>query len=598
MENGQLGGNYDTFFDEKDPQWNLTADDIKLIDALQQQYNEAIPNNDSQRNRRNAQLAYFYVKFLNGQPDAVTKAFFSSIRRHAGNGEKIKMYIVPEYATYDRIAEYLYHNPITKNIVRKYVPDLKGLPSSIKAMFKFLIELYKQRKTAAADPTQPAEAAPEKTTLDFAKHLAKLYADGQKLDFVKAKSISKQGGYNFTDNDLMQACELGVVLAARSIAQDGDGRIQDRFPRLVDLYARQTRITTKDQIGESLQQYSTPCPIAYLLDMWVRQTMIGQTRHFYEPTAGNGLLTIGLPLDATEVNEIDPPRYKNLLQQGFCRVTNYDAAAGKITTADPKNCPISGVVMNPPFAPLENRKDWLVRKGEIDGRGELSYEITRLDHKIAILALETMVAKGRAAIIVGGKMAAKYAEYKDVYWKNGSIFGAWRTFISYLHRQYNIVDVIYINGDLYAKQGTTFPIVVILIDGRTRWNSELTHQWHKYDAAKDAQISTFNEFYLRMLQHLEMGEPKTDPDREKRLAEAKKKASWLLHYVSFNMPCRYDKGDKFLFKSPAVPKGEVLEVEFGWHGESGNGAIVYHCKTKKGTSTASEETLDACEKLN
>ncbi len=82
------------------------------------------------------------------------------------------------------------------------------------------------------------------------------------------------------------------------------------------------------------------------------------------------------------------------------------------------------------------------------------------------------------------------------------LFGQYRDFIAYLHRQYNIVDIIYISGDLYRKQGTTFPIVLILIDGRTQWNSDSKHVWHNYDKQLDRQINSFDELFYRISKHI------------------------------------------------------------------------------------------------
>ena len=367
-------------------------------------------------------------------------------------------------------------------------------------------------------------------TFAFAKELAKLYANGQKLDFSKAKSIN--ANYQLSDNALMQACELGLVLQARNIAQGG-GTIRERYDQLVDLYARQITIQPKDSVGKSLQQYSTPSPFAFLLGEWVKNGCEKfPINLYYEPTAGNGLLTIALPPNRTIVNELDKPRYENLQLLGFHRVLNKDAASIEDGI-------YTGVIMNPPFDSLD-KTDYLRCNGTISGRGEVEYVFERLDHKIAITALSMMRDTGRAAIIVGGKIAAKYADYESVYWKNGALFGSWRTFITYLHRQYRIADVIYINGDLYRKQGTTYPIVVILIDGRTDWNADIKHQWHTFNEQLDSQIDTFNEFWLRMRQHFDSAvAPQPNTDHAERLATAKITAHKLFLYAE-TMKCNLD----------------------------------------------------------
>lgn len=315
-------------------------------------------------------------------------------------------------------------------------------------------------------------------------------------------------GLGGVSNQDMQNREFAIVSKARHLIGSYHGGmnhlgetlmssdLESCYNEICDLYEKQSTIRPKDMKAVSLQQYSTPCPIAFLMGQFVKLTPYGQSQSFYEPTAGNGMLTIGLPPRKTVVNELDEVRLKNLKKLGgYMAILNEDAT---------QYCPssgFSGVIMNPPFGAL-NKEDYITRKG-IVGKREVEYTFERLDYKIAVSALEAMRDSGRAAIIVGGKLAAKYQDdYSLSYWNNGRLFGQYRDFIAYLHRQYNIVDIIYISGYLYRKQGTTFPIVLILIDGRTPWNSEPTHIWHKFDAKTDLQIESFSDLYLRMYQHL------------------------------------------------------------------------------------------------
>jgi hypothetical protein len=322
-----------------------------------------------------------------------------------------------------------------------------------------------------------------------------VYKSGEKMNISLARNMAI--GLDLSENELMQLCELGLVIEAKRIAHLNEP-LKFRFEKMVDLYGRQLTIQPKDSRSATLQQYSTPCPLAFLLGEYVKkgtEEREDDNLKFFEPTAGNGLLTISFRAYQMVVNELDDIRFNNLKRLGFFRTTNEDATC----SSEPLKC-FSGIIANPPFAPLE-KKDFLVRKGVVDGR-EATYEFDRLDHKIAIMALDHMKDDGRAAIIIGGKMAVKLKDYKESYWKNGVLFGGFRNFITYLNRQYNIEDILYINGDLYRKQGTTFPIVAILINGRTKWNGDKRHQWHPFDESKDGQIDTFNELYHRMSIHL------------------------------------------------------------------------------------------------
>ncbi|MCR4800246.1 MAG: hypothetical protein K5860_07030, partial [Bacteroidales bacterium] len=198
-----------------------------------------------------------------------------------------------------------------------------------------------------------------------------------------------------TDTEIMQACELAVVLSARKIASNGNS-IKQQYEELKDLYERQVTIRPLDTKSKVLQQYSTPCPLAYLLGRFVLPKDYNyQWGYFLEPSAGNGMLTIALPKDRTVVNEIDEIRVENLKQQGFKNVLNLDASK-EIKSTDI----YAGIVTNPPFAKL-NENDKIGRHG---------WNINTLDYKMAVLALDKMHDEGKSAVIVGGKMW-------NAYWK-------------------------------------------------------------------------------------------------------------------------------------------------------------------------------------
>ena len=332
------------------------------------------------------------------------------------------------------------------------------------------------------------------------------------------QGIKKLSG---TKNVQMQDKEFEIVLKAREIILQyyrDYNLIDDKvlpflglfncYKDLVELYKNQPIITPKDGKAIALQQYSTPCPIAYLMSEFIKGNSEFHItdkndkfpKTYYEPTAGNGMLTIALPHTRTLVNELDEVRVNNLKKFNF--VYNYQSGIRQNNAAEWKpNGYFDGVIMNPPFGSLK-KSEYYTRKGVIDNHN-VEYTFERLDYKIAINSLDCMRDDGKAAIIIGGKLAAKTNnDYKTTYWKNGKLFGQYRDFIAYLHRQYNIVDIIYINGDLYRKQGTTFPIVLILIDGRTEWNSDSKHAWHNYDKQLDRQINSFDELFYRISKHI------------------------------------------------------------------------------------------------
>jgi len=162
-----------------------------------------------------------------------------------------------------------------------------------------------------------------------------------------------------------------------------------------------------------------------------------------EPTAGNGMLVFTIPVGQVHVNELDKTRLDNLREQGFAQVTQQDA-----TEPFDGDVRYDVVIANPPFGKRE--------AVEYDGK-----KIPGLDPQITLNALSSMKDDGRAAIIIGGNM-----EYAN----NGAI-KSMKPFFTYLYDHYNVKGVIDMGGGLYAKQGTTFPTRMILIDGR-RTNEE------------------------------------------------------------------------------------------------------------------------------
>ena len=205
------------------------------------------------------------------------------------------------------------------------------------------------------------------------------------------------------------------------------------------IYEKQVNFAHRTSNSVSLQQYSTPLPLAYLAGAYVAHNQ-NNSAIYFEPSAGNGLLTVALPSEQTVVNEIDRNRRKNLEIFGnYYSVMNEDASK-KILDVPVFN----GIITNPPFARWDTEK--------IGG-----YPISKLEHIMAIRALDTMKDRGRAAIIIGGH--TEWDKYNRV--ENG----ANRYFLSYLYHFYNVDDVINIDGKMYAKQGTTFPIRLILING-------------------------------------------------------------------------------------------------------------------------------------
>jgi hypothetical protein len=292
-------------------------------------------------------------------------------------------------------------------------------------------------------------------------------AFGRKIkSIIELRKIAERHGLkDIKDTDLQELAEVAIVMKARGIASSESTNDAKKFELIKKLYENQPSLNQRDSERVMKQQYSTPAPYAFLADMYVKAGM--EVKSALEPSAGNGMLTIGLPKDAVHVNDIDAQRLANLQRQGFKNITSQD---GTQPFADKD---VDVVVTNPPFGSATPK--------EYDG-----YKISSLEGQMAINALESMKDNGRAAIIIGGK--TEYA-------KNGSLTPKDKALLGYLYSHYNVEDVINVDGSLYAKQGTTYPTRIILINGR-RFD-ENAYPPVK-DKARAEAVKSYDELYTRI----------------------------------------------------------------------------------------------------
>ena len=324
-------------------------------------------------------------------------------------------------------------------------------------------------------PKHKEELVGDSKTAEERKQAEKKFIDAVKLQLAfgrKFKSIielrkiaERHGLKDIKDTDLQELAEAAIVMKARGIASSESTNDAEKFERIKKLYENQPSLNQRDSERVMKQQYSTPAPYAFLADMYVKAGI--EVKSALEPSAGNGMLTIGLPKDAVHVNDIDAQRLANLQRQGFKNITSQD---GTQPFADND---VDVVVTNPPFGSATPR--------DYDG-----YTISSLEGQMAINALESMKDNGRAAIIIGGK--TEYA-------KNGSLNPKDKALLGFLYSHYNVEDVINVDGSLYAKQGTTYPTRIILINGR-RFD-ENAYPPVK-DKARAEAVKSYDELYKRI----------------------------------------------------------------------------------------------------
>lgn len=276
---------------------------------------------------------------------------------------------------------------------------------------------------------------------DFVKSISDLLRDNA-LTRQEADKLALRFGID--DKTVKkELIELSIVIVAREIAQQ-NLPIEIRFKQIVELYKNQVNLSHRTSQSIIFQQYSTPAPIAFLAGEYVKH---GQKQNYqiFEPSAGNGLLTICFPERNCLVNEIDNLRNDNLNTQDFIQVLKVDATSelAKDLRFEKK---FDGIITNPPFGTYDKTISFS------------GFPIKHLDHIMAIRALDCMKDEGRAAIIIGSH--TKYDEAGRIQ------AGKNRIFLSYLYKHYDVDDIINIDGSLYSKQGTSFDVRLILICGR------------------------------------------------------------------------------------------------------------------------------------
>jgi hypothetical protein len=286
----------------------------------------------------------------------------------------------------------------------------------------------------------------------------------EQLTSKQVTKLAEKYGIN-DDTVIKELYETALLLYVKSLNLDSSLK---SFNRVVEIYNKQITLSLRTSQSIMLQQYSTPIPLSWLAGVFVRHNQPSMAKYF-EPSAGNGLLTIALPEELTIVNELDNNRRNNLEQfHNYLIVTNQDGSKPFFRRNE-----IDGVVTNPPF-------------GAVPAQTYGGYKINKLEHVMAITALDTLKDSGRAAIIIGGH--TEWDEYKRV--KNG----ANRFFLSYLYHFYNVEDVINIRGDMYAKQGTRVPIRLILINGRKATPAGTAPN----KTAHDSTVQNWDELYARV----------------------------------------------------------------------------------------------------
>jgi hypothetical protein len=226
---------------------------------------------------------------------------------------------------------------------------------------------------------------------------------------------------------IKEKIERALYLTAKEIC-GSDLSVREKYEKIISLYNRQPIVGAQKTLRQmAKQQYSTSLPVAYLMSEFVKKN--GNDNMYFEPSAGNGFLTVALPSSQTICNEVDELRLQNLRLENYKKVMAQDGRNpfdfGRI---------FDGVVTNPPFLK------------EVD--------------RMIFNALDAMKDNGRAAILRDGWNL--FENYLGTELRNRNL-----SFYDKLIAEYNVVKIINLDSrKVYAKQGTGFFMCVILIDGR------------------------------------------------------------------------------------------------------------------------------------
>ena len=290
-----------------------------------------------------------------------------------------------------------------------------------------LVELFYEKISQGADYNNIVEAR---------KEAEEIMGEPVKAGTVNVKVVD-------------EAMERAVVLAARDIASSPLSD-SEKYRQLVDLYKRHPILGSRTSTSSIEQAFSTPGPLAFIAS---RAAKVKAGDIVYDSAAGNGMLLIEAELDKAFANEMNPNRSKSLQELGVGTVTKQDANEIK------KSEPVDKVIINPPFGKLkegiaQQKKSWTVD-------GVTTMEI---DHAISLKTLQSLKPNGKAVLIIGAKGFKNFDKpaQRAKSYRNQAVIG----FYDKLYDSFNVTDHYTVDGGLYAKQGASFPVDVIVIDGK------------------------------------------------------------------------------------------------------------------------------------
>jgi hypothetical protein len=328
---------------------------------------------------------------------------------------------------------------------------------------------------------KPAESGqePAKSGQSLTDHFSRKLMEGGKYENIvqarkEAEEITgkpiKPGTAESKAVD--EAVEVGVVNAARQIIKDTPDKAE-AFDKLVDLYQRQPRLASRSSTSAKNQAYSTPAPLAFAAQMLAGVTPEGKT---LDTSAGNGMLLTAADPKNAYANELEKARFESLQQQGL-NVTQGDATTMEFADK------VDSLVINPPFNKVSN------------GRGGYKtfvvddYKTKKIDHAITLKSLKFLKDDGKAVIIIGSTGFGAGKPLPDS--ERAYAYSSSKGFFDRVYDNYNVVDHFTVDGKLYARQGASFPVDVIVVDGKGK--SARSRPWNFQEGGLPQVITSWEE---------------------------------------------------------------------------------------------------------
>ena len=293
----------------------------------------------------------------------------------------------------------------------------------------------------AASPTSMRLTSPRSAALFAAANaLLPLLETGSPISSTQLRDVMT-GAFTRSDAEgawdwkmAYDACEAAQILLLRRYGRALARRNpepQRMLTALERIAARVPTHTRRSEVGQALQQFSTPLGLAFVA---ATAAMIEPGDVVLEPSAGTGMLAVHAELMRANLvlNELSETRAELLSKIMDAAVSKHDAAS--IDDRLPVGHRPTVVLMNPPFS-----------------------AIAHVDRAMKDAALRH-IASALARLEPGGRLVAITSATCCP--ENGN----WRAAFEALQRSGRIVFTAAIDGRIYRKHGTTIETRLTLID--------------------------------------------------------------------------------------------------------------------------------------